>query len=463
MKPKCTNENVMLSVDVLHRHPQNPRKGVGDVTELADSIKKNGVMQNLTVIPGYWDGSGNHHDEEYTLLIGHRRFTAAKLAGITELPCRIIEGMSEKEQIATMLEENMQRTDLTIWEQANSFQLMLDLGETEDSIANKTGFSKQTIKHRLNLAKLDGKELKKKEKDGTFQLSLKDLYELEKIKDIETRNKILKESNDSRDLVWKAHQAADQEIINERYAKLEEMFKSEGIKKAPKKVVESGRWSQDWKHLHEWDLKDKDLDMSIPEDALKKITKECYYVKWNYSSEVAIIAPNKRVQSKKTKEQEEISRRQRNQKDYKSRYKDLMERKDTFIHEIIDGKIDDIKENVELCKELFDAINDMNVYIGNYLITFIAGKEAYGLTEEEKKAATEKASKLSVTHKMLIYLSEGLNNKTPINWNGEFDKEKAELVLEAFGILGKWGWTFEESEKALLDGTCELFEKGGKK
>ena len=103
MKPKCTNENVMLSVDVLHRHPQNPRKGVGDVTELADSIKKNGVMQNLTVIPGYWDGSGNHHDEEYTLLIGHRRFTAAKLAGITELPCRIIEGMSEKEQMLNML------------------------------------------------------------------------------------------------------------------------------------------------------------------------------------------------------------------------------------------------------------------------------------------------------------------------------------------------------------------------
>ena len=103
MKPKCTNENVMLSVDVLHRHPQNPRKGVGDVTELADSIKKNGVMQNLTVIPGYWDGSGNHHDEEYTLLIGHRRFTAAKLAGITELPCRIIEGMSEKEQMLSHL------------------------------------------------------------------------------------------------------------------------------------------------------------------------------------------------------------------------------------------------------------------------------------------------------------------------------------------------------------------------
>ncbi|OON87616.1 hypothetical protein BXO88_02765 [Oribacterium sp. C9] len=40
----------MLSVDVLHRHPQNPRKGIGNVEELADSIKKNGVMQNLSCV-----------------------------------------------------------------------------------------------------------------------------------------------------------------------------------------------------------------------------------------------------------------------------------------------------------------------------------------------------------------------------------------------------------------------------
>ena len=54
-----------------------------------------------------------------------------------------------------MLEENIQREDLTVWEQAQGFQMMLDLGETEDTIADKTGFSKTTIKHRLNIAKLD--------------------------------------------------------------------------------------------------------------------------------------------------------------------------------------------------------------------------------------------------------------------------------------------------------------------
>ena len=82
---------VNIGVGHIHPHPENPRKDLGDLTELAESIKKNGVMQNLTVIPQ----EGN--PGEYTAIIGHRRHAAAVLAGITELPCRIIEGMSEKE------------------------------------------------------------------------------------------------------------------------------------------------------------------------------------------------------------------------------------------------------------------------------------------------------------------------------------------------------------------------------
>ena len=54
-----------------------------------------------------------------------------------------------------MLLENIQREDLTIQEQAQGFQMMLDLGDTEDQIAEKTGFSKSTVRHRLNIAKLD--------------------------------------------------------------------------------------------------------------------------------------------------------------------------------------------------------------------------------------------------------------------------------------------------------------------
>ena len=47
-------ELTMLPVSAIYPHPDNPRKDVGDVTELADSIKKRGILQNLTVMPGHW-------------------------------------------------------------------------------------------------------------------------------------------------------------------------------------------------------------------------------------------------------------------------------------------------------------------------------------------------------------------------------------------------------------------------
>lgn len=220
-------ELTMLPVSAIYPHPDNPRKDVGDVTELADSIKKRGILQNLTVMPGHWltmdemaavveayteDPTDElkelietkWSDEGYTTLIGHRRTAAAKLAGISEAPCRIVYGLTKNEQISMMLEENMQRNDLTIYEQAESFQLMLDLGETVETLSDKTGFSKSTIYRRLNIAKLDQKVLK--EKDESFQLTLKDMYELERVEDVDERNKILSQASSSENLKYRIEQ-----------------------------------------------------------------------------------------------------------------------------------------------------------------------------------------------------------------------------------------------------------------
>ena len=209
---------VNLRIEDVYPNPDNPRKNLGDLTEMAESIKKNGIMQNLTVVPGHKQDGKEWSPEGYTLIIGHRRRAAAELAGVKELPCRIVTDMDEKTQFSTMLEENMQRTDLTIIEQANGFQMMLDLGETVDSIVEKTGFSKSTVHHRLNIAKLDQKVLKKKQEDDYFQLNIKDLQALEQIKSIKTRNRVLSEASDSRQLIWKAQQEAKEE-------KKEEVFK----------------------------------------------------------------------------------------------------------------------------------------------------------------------------------------------------------------------------------------------
>ena len=165
-------ELVYIEVKKIHSNPNNPRKDLGDIEELSESIKVKGVMQNLTVV------ASPEHPGEYMAVIGHRRRAAAEKAGLEKVPC-VISEMTEEEQFEVMMLENMQRNDLTIYEQAQGFQMMLDFGSSVDEIAEKTGFSKTTVYHRLNIAKLNQKELQKKENDSDFQLSFKDLTELE--------------------------------------------------------------------------------------------------------------------------------------------------------------------------------------------------------------------------------------------------------------------------------------------
>lgn len=166
-----------ISIELVKVHPNNVRKTYNDIEELAESIKAKGILQNLTVVPDPQEPG------KYLTVIGNRRLTAARMAGLETVPC-IVSDMDEKEQTSVMLLENIQRSDLTVYEQAQGFQMMLDLGETEDTIAEKTGFSKKTVRHRLNIAKLDSKTLMEKERQDGYQLSLTDLYELEKIKDV---------------------------------------------------------------------------------------------------------------------------------------------------------------------------------------------------------------------------------------------------------------------------------------
>ncbi len=172
------NNIQMISIDLLHPHPNNPRKELGDLTELADSIRENGVFQNLTVVPA---------EDGYTVIIGHRRCAAAKLAGRTELPCAVVS-MTEQEQLSTMLLENMQRSDLTPYEQAQGFQLMIDMGDTPEGIAQKTGFSKATVKRRLKMAELDQEALRAV---SDRQISMADFDKLAQIESIEQRNRLL--------------------------------------------------------------------------------------------------------------------------------------------------------------------------------------------------------------------------------------------------------------------------------
>lgn len=169
-----------ISTERLCHHPDNPRVGYGDLEELTESIRTNGILQPLTVVE---IGAG-----KYNVVAGNRRLEAAKKAGLPDCPCMVYE-MTEKEQAAVMLTENMQRNDLTPYEQGRGVQMCLDLGMSVEDIAKRTGFSKDTIRHRKKFAELDQDKLKDKCKYG--QISIQELIELEKIKDITTRNEVL--------------------------------------------------------------------------------------------------------------------------------------------------------------------------------------------------------------------------------------------------------------------------------
>lgn len=181
-----------LPVEELIPHPDNPRKDLGDLTELAESIRTNGIRQNLTVVAAERvDGVTIPEDDapHYVVVIGHRRLAAAKLAGLSTVPCAV-EIMDRKEQLSTMLLENMQRSDLTVYEQAWGFQQMSLLGCSVDEISTKSGFSKSTVRRRLKMAELDQATLKK---ISGRQLSLADFDRLAEIEDLDLRNKVLKE------------------------------------------------------------------------------------------------------------------------------------------------------------------------------------------------------------------------------------------------------------------------------
>lgn len=185
------NPIVMLSPKQLYHHPENPRKNIGDVTELADSMRVMGVMQNLTVVP--YDPAIHigltvtDPDNAYVVVIGNRRMEGALKANLETVPC-VIANMDRAKQLKTMIIENTMREDLTVMEEADCYQLMLDMGESVEEIAKNTGVSAATIRRRVKLLELDRDALAQAQARGG---TLQDYAKLDQIKDTALRNKVL--------------------------------------------------------------------------------------------------------------------------------------------------------------------------------------------------------------------------------------------------------------------------------
>lgn len=256
---------VNMPIEYLVPHPQNPRKDLGNLEELTASIKENGIYQNLTVIPVNEAVPGE--EPKYMVVIGHRRLEAAKRAGLQEVPCAIVRGMSETRQLQTMLLENMQRSDLTVYEQAQGFQQLLDFGMDIEDISQQSGFSKRTIRRRLEIAKLDQNKLK--EISSTRQLSLKEFDALARIKNLEARNKAM-EKIGTNDFALAVNLAVEKEKLDANMPVFLADMERLGIKKFPDNA---NKYSSKYRRIGSLDL----YEYEVTKDKIPKKTEGLYY------------------------------------------------------------------------------------------------------------------------------------------------------------------------------------------
>lgn len=273
-----------IEVTKLLQHPDNPRKSIGNVTELAESIKARGILQNLTVVPA--------ENGMYTVIIGHRRLAAAKQAGLTEVPCAVVD-MDYKTQLSTMLLENMQRSDLTVYEQAQGMQMMFDLGVPVAEIVEKTGFAETTVRKRLKIATLPTAQMQQAVERGG---KLEDYVQIADIKDEEERRELLKVVG-TRDFDFSLSRAKKRQIEAEKMPLVKAELKSIGAKAVKNQIYSTAYERVEQCAITDW-----------KEGTFKK-PKNKEELFWEISYGMAYLMRKKAKVSKKKEEKSECEQR----------------------------------------------------------------------------------------------------------------------------------------------------------
>jgi ParB family chromosome partitioning protein len=134
----------MIPIDKIRPNPDQPRKALGDLRDLSDSIRQKGVLEPLLVrfVP---------REDTYYIISGERRYHASKAAGLHELPC-IEKIADDAETLELALIENLQRKDLTPFEEADGLQRLAEQFDyTHDDISKKIGRARSSVTETLSL------------------------------------------------------------------------------------------------------------------------------------------------------------------------------------------------------------------------------------------------------------------------------------------------------------------------
>lgn len=435
-KPTLTT----IAIEKLHPHPDNPRKVIGDIDELAESIKVSGILQNLTVVPMNDDWT------EFTVIIGHRRLAAAKQAGLTELPCAVVE-MTEKEQLSTMLTENMQRSDLTVYEEAKGCQLLLDLGDTVAEVAEKTGFSESKIRRRVKLCELDEEAFKESQ---IRQPTLQDYDRLNQIKDIEVRNELLKSigTNNFDNLLYSAVQKQE---ADEEKEKIEKLCLEHGMTK----VRKYNEIPDNYKYTGIFALKDL-----IGKDFADGRKRYFYFA---YGSNVYIYAEVLDKQEKNDAEEEKRKLEKQRWYELDEQAEEIDERCEALREEFMrEGNFNDDSQKQALINYILCSMSERKEY---NVISFCA---LSGLKYDDNNECINLDDCIKDTGKMLMaaayaFFKDWQNDISYILVDYADKTITREINPELnrfYNLLVKLGYVMSDEEIQLRDGTHPIFTAG---
>ena len=170
-KDKVSGKVIHIAEKEILPNPHQPRRTF-DETELsflAESIRQNGILQPLSV---------RRVNGSYELISGERRLRAARLAGLTEVPC-IVVNVTERNSAVLALVENIQRQDLSCFEEAFAIEKLIDFyGMTQEDAAIRLGKAQSTIANKLRLLKLSPAEMKRITENGLTERHARALLKL---------------------------------------------------------------------------------------------------------------------------------------------------------------------------------------------------------------------------------------------------------------------------------------------
>lgn len=147
--PRARSGLTEIPVDSIAPNPSQPRRHFEEeaLAELAASLAKHGMLQPVVV--------SEDREGGYVLIAGERRWRAARLAGLPEVPAVIRERVDREEELELALVENLQRRDLTPMEEALAFEEMRTrFGLSQEQIAAKVGRNRSTVANALRLLRL---------------------------------------------------------------------------------------------------------------------------------------------------------------------------------------------------------------------------------------------------------------------------------------------------------------------